>query len=87
MPAVLLVDDEPDIIAILEMVLREEDMDVYTSRSAREALDVLRDRTVDVVVSDIRMPDLTGVELLRQAALAGDRLCDDDRLCQHRDGD
>jgi two-component system response regulator PilR (NtrC family) len=67
MPAVLLVDDEPDIIEILEMVLREEDMDVYTSRSAREALDVLRDRTVDVVVSDIRMPDLTGVELLRQA--------------------
>jgi two-component system response regulator PilR (NtrC family) len=67
MPAVLLVDDEPDIIEILEMVLREEEMDVYTSRSAREALDVLRDRRVDVVVSDIRMPDLTGVELLRQA--------------------
>ena len=67
MPSVLLVDDEPDIIEILEMVLREEEMDVYTSRSGREALDVLRDRKVDVVVSDIRMPDLTGVELLRQA--------------------
>ena len=67
MPSVLLVDDEPDIIEILEMVLREEEMDVYTSRSGREALDVLRDRRVDVVVSDIRMPDLTGVELLREA--------------------
>jgi len=42
-------------------------MDVYTSRSGREALDVLRDKRVDVVVSDIRMPDLTGVELLREA--------------------
>jgi two-component system, NtrC family, response regulator PilR len=67
MPSVLLVDDEPDIVEILEMVLREEEMDVYTSRSGREALDVLRSRNVDVVVSDIRMPDLTGVELLREA--------------------
>jgi two-component system response regulator PilR (NtrC family) len=67
MPSVLLVDDEPDIVEILEMVLREEEMEVYTSRSGREALAVLRDRKVDVVVSDIRMPDLTGVELLRQA--------------------
>jgi two-component system response regulator PilR (NtrC family) len=67
MPSVLLVDDEPDIVEILEMVLREEEMDVYTSRSGREALDVLRNRSVDVVVSDIRMPDLTGVELLREA--------------------
>jgi len=67
MPSVLLVDDEPDIIEILEMVLREEEMEVYTSRSAREALSVLRERDVDVVVSDIRMPDLTGVELLREA--------------------
>jgi DNA-binding NtrC family response regulator len=67
MPSVLLEDDEPDIVEILEMVLREEEMEVYTSRSGREALAVLRDRKVDVVVSDIRMPDLTGVELLRQA--------------------
>jgi two-component system response regulator PilR (NtrC family) len=67
MPSVLLVDDEPDIVEVLEMVLREEEMDVYTSRSGREALDVLRSRSVDVVVSDIRMPDLTGVELLREA--------------------
>ncbi|NWG14436.1 MAG: response regulator, partial [Acidobacteria bacterium] len=67
MPSVLLVDDEPNIIEILEMVLREEKMDVYTSRSGREALDVLRQKRVDVVVSDIRMPDLTGVELLREA--------------------
>ncbi len=67
MPSVLLVDDEPDIIEILEMVLREEKMDVYTSRSGREALEVLREKDVDVVVSDIRMPDITGVELLREA--------------------
>ncbi len=67
MPSVLLVDDEPDIIEILEMVFREEKMDVYTSRSGREALEVLHKKNVDVVVSDIRMPDLSGVELLREA--------------------
>jgi two-component system response regulator PilR (NtrC family) len=67
MPTILIVDDEPNIIEILEMVLLDEGMDVLKSASGREALDILREKDVDVVISDIKMPDLSGVELLQEA--------------------
>jgi two-component system, NtrC family, response regulator PilR len=67
MPTILIVDDEPNIIEILEIVLQDEGMTVLKSASVREALVVLREQRVDLVISDIKMPDLSGVELLRQA--------------------
>jgi two-component system, NtrC family, response regulator PilR len=69
MPTILIVDDEPNIIEILEIVLQDEGMTVLKSASVREALSILQDHEVDLVISDIRMPDLSGVELLRQAKL------------------
>jgi len=65
MPSVLLVDDEQNILEILEMVLQEQGMEVLKAGSGREALQLLRQRKTDVVISDIRMPDLSGVELLQ----------------------
>jgi two-component system response regulator PilR (NtrC family) len=67
MATVLVVDDEPNITEVLEMVLRDEGMDVLKTGSAREALALLRDRDVDLAISDIRMPGFSGVELLREA--------------------
>jgi two-component system, NtrC family, response regulator PilR len=67
MTTILIVDDERHIVEILEMVLRDEGMDVLKAESAREALSILRNRQVDVAISDIRMPGLSGVELLREA--------------------
>ncbi len=67
MPTILIVDDEPNIIEILEIVLQDEGMTVLKATSVREALSVLNEKEVDLVISDIRMPDLSGVELLRQA--------------------
>jgi two-component system, NtrC family, response regulator PilR len=67
MPTILIVDDEPNIIEILEIVLLDEGMQVVKSASVREALTVLKEQEIDLVISDIRMPDLSGVELLRQA--------------------
>ncbi len=67
MPTVLVVDDEPNIIEILELVLRDAGMEVAKSFSGREALTFLRKNNVDIVISDIRMPDISGVDLLRQA--------------------
>ena len=67
MPTILIVDDEPNITEVLEIALRDEEMDVFKSASGRQALDVLREKDVDLVISDIRMPDLSGVELLREA--------------------
>lgn len=67
MATILVVDDEPNITEILEMVLRDEGMEVLKTGSGREALEMLRENDVDVAVSDIRMPDFSGVELLREA--------------------
>jgi two-component system, NtrC family, response regulator PilR len=67
MPSILLVDDEPSIIEVLEIALKEEDMEVRKAASGREALSALRQQRADIVVSDIRMPDLSGVELLKEA--------------------
>lgn len=67
MPKVLLVDDEPSIIEFLEIALLEEGMDVLKACCGRDALKILNERPVDVVISDILMPDISGVELLREA--------------------
>jgi two-component system response regulator PilR (NtrC family) len=69
MATILIVDDEPNIIEILEMVLRDEGMEVLRTGSAREALEILRNHEVDVAISDIRMPGISGVDLLREAKL------------------
>jgi two-component system, NtrC family, response regulator PilR len=67
MPSILLVDDEPNITEIMEIILTEEGMDVATTSSGSEALARLRDQTFDLVISDIRMPDISGVDLLKEA--------------------
>ncbi len=67
MGSVLVVDDEPNIIEVLEMALLDEHMEVHKAHSGREALRVLQQRPVDLVISDIRMADLSGLELLKQA--------------------
>jgi len=65
--AVLFVDDEPGITEPFGTALRDEGLDVVTTNSPREALDLLRSRRFDVVISDISMRELSGVELLKEA--------------------
>jgi len=67
MSSILLVDDEENIIEVLEIVLKEEGMEVLKATSAGEALNILREREVDIAVSDIRMPAFSGVDLLKKA--------------------
>jgi two-component system, NtrC family, response regulator PilR len=67
MSNILVVDDEPNIIEVLEVVLRDDGLDVFKTESGREALSILQQHDVDLVISDIRMPDFSGVELLREA--------------------
>jgi len=67
MTNILIVDDEPNITEILEIAFQEDGMNVSKSGSGREALSILRDQKIDIVISDIKMPDLSGVELLREA--------------------
>src|SRR5579863_464614 len=60
---VLLVDDEPDILFSLRGLLRRE-FELHTAASGREALDILAEHPMHVVMTDQRMPEMTGVELL-----------------------
>ncbi len=68
-PTVLVVDDEPDLLQTVQDLLRI-DYDVVCRASGAEALEVLgSDRPIQVIMSDQRMPGMTGVELLREAEL------------------
>jgi response regulator RpfG family c-di-GMP phosphodiesterase len=72
-PVVLLVDDEPRILAALRRVLRREGLELLTAAGAREALDVLarraaEGRPVALVISDQKMPGQSGLELLEEVA-------------------
>jgi diguanylate cyclase len=61
--SLLIVDDEPAILTTLSRLLASE-FEVLTAESAEEAMAVLRLRPIDIVLSDQRMPRLTGVQLL-----------------------
>jgi DNA-binding NtrC family response regulator len=63
---ILLVDDEPEILFSLRGLLRRE-FDLHTAESGAEALDVLHRQPVHVIMTDQRMPQMTGVELLTRA--------------------
>ena len=63
----LLVDDEENVLAALRRLLRGEGWRVLSATSAEEALQLMARNEVDVILSDQRMPGMTGVELLRRA--------------------
>lgn len=65
-PTLLLVDDEESILSALRRVFRRDGYRVLTATGGLEALGILADNAVDVIISDQRMPHMTGVEFLRQ---------------------
>src|SRR4030095_1223123 len=62
---VLLVEAEPDQAAILEAVLRHEGLDVVVAASGEQALDIHQRTPADVLVTDLNLPGLTGVDLMK----------------------
>ncbi len=62
---VLVVDDEPDLRAVLKEILSYNCTEVVTAESAREGLRILREGNIDVVLSDIKMPVLDGFDFLK----------------------
>lgn len=62
----LLVDDEPNIINALKRTLRRDNYSILTAGSGPEGLALLADYEVGVIISDQRMPQMTGVEFLRK---------------------
>lgn len=68
MPRVLLVDDEERILASLRRSLRREGYELVTSQTPREALQILEEQHFDAILTDHKMPGMTGVELLAEVA-------------------
>ncbi len=64
---ILVVDDERSIREMLAIVLRREGYEVLLAENGRSAIDTLEREPVDLLISDIKMPDLSGVEVLRAA--------------------
>jgi len=63
---ILVVDDEENIRVMLAAVLKKQGYDVDAVSNGAHALEVLRKRPYDLVISDFRMPEMDGLELLRQ---------------------
>src|SRR3954452_5179276 len=64
---VLVVDDERSMRELLSIVLRRDGYDVLIASDGRAAVDVLKRERVDVLITDIRMPEMSGVDVLREA--------------------
>jgi DNA-binding NtrC family response regulator len=63
---VLLVDDDPNLLDALRRALRKDPFQILTAPSGAEALSILEDEHIDVVVSDQDMPGMSGTEFLSQ---------------------
>jgi two-component system response regulator PilR (NtrC family) len=66
-PRILIVDDEPSMRDMLRIVLRRDGFDVLLAANGAEAIAMLEKERVDLLLSDIRMPDVGGVDVLRAA--------------------
>ena len=64
-PRILLVDDEDSLLQGLSEFLRESGHNVETAASGQQAIDLLKERAFTLLVTDIRMPNISGLALLR----------------------
>src|SRR3972149_8344105 len=62
---ILIVDDEQSICDVISVVLRKEGYAVTTTTSPKEAIRIFKKTAFDVVIQDIKMPEMDGVELLK----------------------
>jgi CheY-like chemotaxis protein len=69
---ILVIEDAPDVLAVLVTLLRVEGAEVAGAASGRDALRLFRSRHFDVVVSDLGLPDISGDVLIR-TLIAGAR--------------
>jgi len=69
-PLVLLVDDDIDVLGAHSRFLRLNDMDVIVAESAGSALERLLQNDIDIIVTDLRMPEGSGIEFAQQARLS-----------------
>jgi len=63
---ILVVDDEPEVCRLVQRVLQRDHFHVLCATSGKRALASLRNRCVDLVILDISMPDMSGIQVLAE---------------------
>lgn len=71
---VLVVDDEPHMRRVLEIMLQKAGHLVVAAENGRQALEILGSKPVDLVITDIRMPEMNGIELLAHLRSSGNEV-------------
>lgn len=66
MKRILVADDEMSIRLLYSEELKEEGYDVITAANGKEALEIVAREPLDLVILDIKMPEMSGIEVLRQ---------------------
>ncbi len=62
--SILIVDDEPNVIAAVKRVFIEDPYQIYSAEGAQEGMEILKNHPIKVVISDEKMPDISGAEFL-----------------------
>jgi DNA-binding response OmpR family regulator len=62
---ILVVDDEPDTVGLLELTLSTAGYEIQSARSGQEGLRLALEKPFDLLLLDVMMPDLTGFDLMR----------------------
>ena len=71
---ILVVDDEPNSLFVTSQILKDHSYQVITAENGNSALDILKDEKVNLVVTDERMPDINGIEVLRETKKYNSRI-------------
>ena len=66
-PQILVVDDEPNLRRVLSAQLSRDGYDVHTAEDGEQGLAMMQENHIDLVITDLKMPKLDGMELLRRA--------------------
>jgi two-component system NtrC family response regulator len=65
MNTILVVDDEPNYLIVLSELLKDENFEVFTAENGEAALNIIQNTDLDLVVTDMQMPVMNGMELLQ----------------------
>lgn len=65
-PRVLIVDDEEQVLDMLGQMLSREGFEVSRARNGKEAIEIVRKQQPHLIVTDLLMPEMEGIELIRQ---------------------
>ena len=63
---ILIVDDSKEIRNVLSVYLKAKGFEVYTAENGKKAIDLTKDKVIDLIITDIRMPEMNGYQLTKK---------------------